>query len=113
MKNCFLALLIALASGLCLANAGDITVSNGGGFSFALDPGKHFEPILFDASWGHCRAFGGWNDENGGSDGPWTRTFQIVGNDESPVVQGKVTYDLRRDARLTSLLRTSSGISPQ
>ena len=98
MKKRFFAFLIALASGLCWGIAENLAVSNGGGFSFAPNSGSHFEPMLFDANWGHCRAFGGWNDENGGSDGPWTRTFQIVGNDESPVVQGKVTYDLRRDA---------------
>ena len=98
MKKCILSILFAIPSGLCWATAGDLAVSNGGGFSFVSNSGCHFEPRLFDASWGRCRAFGGWNDENGGSDGPWARTFQIVGNDESPVVQGKVTYDLRRDA---------------
>jgi len=98
MEKRFLAFLIALASGLCWAITADLAVSNGGGFSFSPNSGSHFEPALFDAGWGRCRAFGGWNDENGGADGPWTRTFQIVGKDESPVVRGKVTYDLRRDA---------------
>ena len=87
MKKCILSILFAIPSGLCWSTTADLAVSNGGGFSFAPNSASHFEPKLFDASWGHCRAFGGWNDENGGSDGPWTRTFQIVGNDESPVVQ--------------------------
>ena len=45
MKKCILAILFAIPSGLCWAIAGNLAVSNGGGFSFALDPGKHFEPI--------------------------------------------------------------------
>ena len=98
MKNCFLAFLIAFAFGLCWANAVDLVVSNGGGFSLSPNSGSHFEPRLFDASWGRCRVFGGWNDENDSADGPWTRTFRIVGQDEAPIVQGKVTYDIRRDA---------------
>ncbi|MBO6121014.1 MAG: hypothetical protein J6Q49_04065 [Kiritimatiellae bacterium] len=98
MKELSLALFIACASGLCWAITTDLAVSNGGGFSFASNSGSHFEPVLFDASWGRCRAFGGWSDENGDADGPWTRAFEIVGKDAAPVVRGKVTYVLRRDA---------------
>ena len=98
MKELSLALFIACASGLCWATAGDLAVSNGGGFSFSPNSGSHFEPALFDAGWGRCRAFGGWSDENGDADGPWTRAFEIVGKDAAPVVRGKVTYVLRRDA---------------
>ena len=98
MKKRFLAFLLAFVSGLNSAIAEDIVVSNGGGFSLALNPGSHFEPMLFDASWSRCRVFGGWNDENEGAGGPWTRTFLIVGKDDAQIVRGKVTYDLRNDA---------------
>ena len=98
MKELSLALFIACASGLCWAITADLAVSNGGGFSFSPNSGSHFEPALFDAGWGRCRAFGGWSDENGDADGPWTRAFEIVGKDAAPVVRGKVTYVLRRDA---------------
>ena len=98
MKELSLACFIAFASGLCWATAGDLAVSNGGGFSFVPNSGSHFEPALFDAGWGRCRAFGGWSDENGDAGGPWTRAFEIVGKDAAPVVRGKVTYVLRRDA---------------
>ena len=98
MKQRFLAFLIVFASGMNCAIAEDIVVSNGGGFSLASGRGSHFEPKLFDASWWPCRVFGGWDDENAGDDGPWTRTFLIVGKDDAPVVRGKVTYDFRRDA---------------
>ena len=91
MKELSLALFIACASGLCWAITTDLAVSNGGGFSFASNSGSHFEPVLFDASWGRCRAFGGWSDENGDADGPWTRAFEIVGKDAAPVVRGKVS----------------------
>ena len=79
MKELSLALFIACASGLCWAITADLAVSNGGGFSFSPNSGSHFEPALFDAGWGRCRAFGGWSDENGDADGPWTRAFEIVG----------------------------------
>ena len=98
MKELSLALFIACASGLCWAITADLAVSNGGGVSFSPNSGSHFEPALFDAGWGRCRAFGGWSDENGDADGPWTRAFEIVGKDAAPVVRGKVAYVLRRDA---------------
>ena len=99
MKKCILSILFAIPSGLCWAAEGNLAASNGGRFAFVDRPENCFEPMLFDASWGHCRAFGGWNDENGGADGPWARTFRIVGKDESPVVRGKVTYDPDRRQR--------------
>ena len=63
MKELSLVLFIALASGLCWAITADLAVSNGGGFSFSPNSGSHFEPALFDAGWGRCRAFGGWSDD--------------------------------------------------
>ena len=98
MKRLFSAFLLAFAFGLRCAIAEDIVVSNGGGFSIARNPGSHFEPMLFDAGWSRCRVFGGWNDDNNGAAGPWTRAFQIVGKDDAPIVRGNVTYDLRHDA---------------
>ena len=83
MKELSLAFFIACASGLCWAITADLAVSNGGGFSFSPNSGSHFEPVLFDASWGHCRAFGGWNDE-----------MQTIRRGEVPVIQkgGKVSF---------------------
>ena len=98
MKRNILALSLVLCASLCGAISGNLRVANGGGFAFALNPDDRFEPLLFDAGWGRCRTFGGWNDEGGGASGPWWRSFQIAGKDGSPVLRGKVTYDLRRDA---------------
>ena len=95
MRRILLAVAAVLSTGLSWARSENLSVSNGGGFSFVRHPDNRFEPLLFDGNWGRCRTSGGWNDEAKESR---TRAFQIIGRDDAPLVRGKVTYSHRADA---------------
>ena len=88
---------VAIAATAC--GARDLAASNGGGFAFDGQPEIRFEPMLFDADWERCRSSGGWSDETDSAEkGFRTRIFRIVDRNWAPIIMGRVTYGLQRDA---------------